>query len=483
MTMVAQPDTDPTLGNARHASEIQLTDEQRRITTDRYTKPEVLRAEIEKVWLNVWQMACREDDVANPGDFFEYAIGPKSFLIVRGEDGVVRGFHNVCRHRGNVLKEGAGNCAGKIVCGFHFWAYGLDGELTNVPDAEVFGDVDRAKLSLTKIAVDVWGGWVFIHPNAEKAEPLLEFLSPLPERITGYHLDKLVPVGLNVRTPSSCNWKVAVEAFLELYHLPAVHPQVISMVDDRNPLFEEFDTHNLMIIPMATPSPKLGESFPVEETLRNYFGVPDGALDRPDDERNLDRAAVVDKSDKRSKGGVANGDYFMPSDLSNPIAIFDQFRDADGNLDITNAELKIVLARFFRGVAEAKGVDFSSLTDRQMVDDWHYFIFPNVVINVTAASFLMYRFTPDWSDPNKCIVELVSYEWVLDPEQASAVRAPVRAFGELEESLGLLMDQDFYQMPRVHKGMQSGSIDELILGNQEVRIAHFHSVLNRYLTA
>src|SRR2546425_5258198 len=128
---------------------------------ERYTSEGFHALEHERIWMRVWQMACVEADVTQPGDFAEYSVGDQSVLVVRGADRRLRAFHNVCQHRGNRLRSGTGHVDGVIRCGYHCWAYGLDGALRDVPDREQFGDLDEAACGLSPVHVDTWGGFVF----------------------------------------------------------------------------------------------------------------------------------------------------------------------------------------------------------------------------------------------------------------------------------------------------------------------------------
>ena len=135
---------------------------------------------------------CREEEIPNVGDFYEYRIGDQSFLIVRDKDNTLKAYYNNCMHRGTRLAEGAhefggtgtfnGNKAqfdGKITCVFHGWAYDLDGELCHLPGAKDFakGMVKREEVCLRKALIDTWAGFVFINMDLN-AEPLLDYLHP-----------------------------------------------------------------------------------------------------------------------------------------------------------------------------------------------------------------------------------------------------------------------------------------------------------------
>lgn len=474
--------------DAKHFSEYELAEQDCRFRTDRYTSPEFHRREIEKLWLNVWQLACREDEVARPGDFCEYRIGSQSYLVVRGKDGQVRAFHNVCKHRGNPLREGSGSVGDSLVCNFHLWSYNLDGSLRSVSDRESFCPISDADYGLTAVAADCWGGWVFIHPNPAAAPPLLEFLAPLPEQFAGHQLDRLVPVGLNATTYISANWKVAMEAFLEVYHTQGVHPQLLPTFDDYDLKFQTYDTgHNRMVVPFIVPSPHLGEGGATpDDILEAMFGFESGAAqDKMHDGVDIATGAA-EGDDRRASASGALGDYFTSADAqaASPLAVFEQYRNEAGEIEFPEGiTLRQIMKDMARGALAAKGVELRGFTSDMWVDDWHTLVFPNSIINYTATSVLFFRFLPDWDDPEKCRWDIVTFEYFSDPEQAAAARAKHITFGEREQTLGLILDQDAYQIPRIQQGMRSEALEHVLFSKQEIRLIHFNRTIDRYMSS
>jgi len=431
-----------------------------RIPAGRYVSPEFLAAEHARLWSDVWQLACREDEVARPGDYAEYVVGLRSFLIVRGEDGALRAFHNVCRHRGNLLKTGCGHAGPRLVCDFHRWAYRLDGTLSRISDRETFGALDEREYGLKPAVAGVWGGWVFVHPSPATAPPLLEFLAPLPELLAPFHLEELVPVDLHVSTDVSANWKVAIESFIEVYHVHAIHPQLLPNGDDVNTRFEHWTHHSRMIRPYGIPSPRLAARGGVdpEEILASIFG-PAPASGAP--------AAAADPS--------------LRPDAREAWALVEPYR-RDGRIVLPEGvTIRGILREHYERASRTKGVDFSGLDADQFVDNSQFLLFPNVVVNVNPSAVLLFRLLPDARDPNRCRWDMAKYDWVADAESARARRAEKRTIGEQAESLGALLDQDVVQMRRVQSGLQSGALDFLTLSSQERRIAHFNQSIDRYL--
>ncbi|HEY1972584.1 MAG TPA: Rieske (2Fe-2S) protein [Pseudonocardia sp.] len=171
MTIDESPVRAPGYGGIRPAPRAE------RVSVDRYRDQEFARLEEQKLWRRVWQLACFDDEVAEPGDFYEYQLGPFSILLVRGEDRVLRGYHNSCLHRGRELRGGHGNTR-ELWCKYHGWTWNLDGTLNRIPDRETFVPLDDHDFALPKVRVEQWGKWVFINMDPD-AEPLAEFLGPL----------------------------------------------------------------------------------------------------------------------------------------------------------------------------------------------------------------------------------------------------------------------------------------------------------------
>jgi phenylpropionate dioxygenase-like ring-hydroxylating dioxygenase large terminal subunit len=477
------------IGPLRPVSEIKMSAEDVKVPVDRYVSREFLEKEKTLLWPKVWQLVCREDELAEAGDYYEYLSGDQSYLLVRDADGAIQAMYNVCVHRGNIIKTGTGNLGKSIICPFHMWSYNLDGSLRKITDRETFCDLDDAKLGLKKVAVDTWAGWVFINPDADNAMPLLEFLSPIPEILAPYHLEYLTPLGLNLTTTVSANWKVAVEAFLEVYHVHAIHPQLLPNGDDVNVLFEHWELHSRMTRTFGVPSPRLGE-VELEEIVEALFGpAPDtDASDaRPIIPGEGTAAAVTDPDDRRSRpSNGGSGDYFksLVHDVGSPWEFLAPYRDEDGTIELPDGvTLRTIFRQFYERSGRIKGVDFSGLEPDQIVDNFHYLIFPNVIVNVNLGSILFFRFNPDPHDPNMCTWDMITFDWIVDPQRAKEVRSPHKIIAEKAESLGILLDQDVEQMPRVQRGIRTGGIEHMTLSRQESRLLHFNAVLDRQLAS
>jgi phenylpropionate dioxygenase-like ring-hydroxylating dioxygenase large terminal subunit len=195
-----------------------------------YTDPDVLRAEQERIFRRTWQYVGRAEQVAEPGRYTAARAGDVPVVVVRDRDGELRAFVNVCRHRGHEVVRGEGTRA-SLQCPYHAWTYGLDGTLRAAPRAEREGGFEKDGLSLIPAAVDVWGPFLFVNPQAD-AEPLADHLGELPALVarSGVDLQRL-RFHERVEWEVAANWKVAIENFLECYHCPVAHPSFSSVVD------------------------------------------------------------------------------------------------------------------------------------------------------------------------------------------------------------------------------------------------------------
>jgi len=190
----------------------------------------VLRLEQERIFRRSWQYVARREEILEPGSFLTTRAGEVPVVLVRDEEGELRAFLNVCRHRGSLVCEGSGKRA-TLQCPYHAWTYGLDGRLVAAPRLNREGGSDPADLSLVPVQVDTWGPLVFVNPDPE-APPLLEFLDDVPQRISeaGIDLDGLRFLR-RWEWEVEANWKISAENFLECYHCPVAHPGFSALMD------------------------------------------------------------------------------------------------------------------------------------------------------------------------------------------------------------------------------------------------------------
>jgi len=190
-----------------------------------YTSLAFYRREVERVFHKVWNFIGAADRLRRPGDYFTITFTGVPVIVLRDTEGQLRAFANSCRHRGSALLESEGNCH-RIVCPYHSWSYDLDGRLAGAPQMHKTQGFDAADYGLVPIALDSWGGFLFINfdPNAE---PLAAYLGDLPERVAPYRLDEMA-CARRKEYVIDCNWKLFVENAKESYHIATVHRQTIN---------------------------------------------------------------------------------------------------------------------------------------------------------------------------------------------------------------------------------------------------------------
>lgn len=209
-----------------HAVPFAITDPER-IPVQRYYDDAFYQLECERLWPHVWQMACRLEQIPEIGDWVEYSNIGKSVIVVRTGDGV-KAFHNACRHRGVMLAQGGhGNCRQDgFICPFHGWRWNMDGANTFVYGRHLFSEqqLDGDDLALKPCRVELWGGCAFVNFD-DAAPPLRDCLGPVADRLEAHGADKLRAEWWYATTLPA-NWKVAMEAFMEGYHVMKTHPQL-----------------------------------------------------------------------------------------------------------------------------------------------------------------------------------------------------------------------------------------------------------------
>jgi choline monooxygenase len=219
-----------------------------------YFDPRIARLENERVFAHTWQVAGRVDQVRERGEFFTVELGEEPIVVARGEDGVLRGFYNVCRHHAAAVVTEAQGCAKQFRCPYHGWTYGNDGALKGMVEFEGVCDFERAKNGLVPVAVDTWENFVFVNLDGA-AGSLKDFLANVPELVAPLQLmEKLNFFDRRVYT-LNCNWKVYVDNYLDGgYHVPHAHKGLSSVIEYTNYTIENFDRACLQSSPLSSDS-------------------------------------------------------------------------------------------------------------------------------------------------------------------------------------------------------------------------------------
>jgi glycine betaine catabolism A len=193
-----------------------------------YTSPELFRQEQEALFLQRWLCVGREEHISQPGDYFVRTMGTESVVIVRGRDGVVRAFHNVCRHRGTRLcEEGAGHFKNALRCPYHAWTYALDGRLLAAPSMEEVAGFAAADYPLHPVSLTAWEGFLFLS-FAARPEPFETTHAPLLGKFRPYNLPTL-RTARRIDYDVRANWKILFENYSECFHCSLVHPSLVKL--------------------------------------------------------------------------------------------------------------------------------------------------------------------------------------------------------------------------------------------------------------
>lgn len=414
------------------------------ISGDRYWSKEFAEREWEHMWKRIWHVGGRTAQLQEPGDFVVHTFRHESVIMVRQHDNSIKAFFNVCMHRGNQLLTEEEGGLDAFTCPYHGWRWGINGELEWVQDAEDFPQGNPCgKLRLKELPCDTWGGFIFwsFDPNVK---PLLEYLDPLPTLLGNRDLDNYVRVvwqTLRVNT----NWKFASDNFNEAYHIPAVHPQFMPMIDDHysTTVFEMYPTGHNRMIEKLQPSSRLDPSEDMQPLWEDIL-----------------KAWDINPDDYRGRA----------------------------------QEARIALQKARRELGPKRGLQyFDQLTDDELTDQMHHTCFPNLTLTGTPEGLHVFRTEPDAEDPNWSTFDY----WYLVPRLDNATEVPtlygMRPYEEAQHESGSYKDyeasidqgdfltQDLSLAETQQRGLRSMAFQDCYLSGQETRVRRFHEVLNDYL--
>jgi glycine betaine catabolism A len=404
-----------------------------RIPKQRYYDPEFFALETERFWPRVWQMACRLEEIPQPGDFAEYEILDQSIIMVRTAPDEVRAYYNTCRHRGVKLVDGHGTCQGGFVCSFHGWCYGLDGANTFVLQPEMVGEENLRpeEIALTPVRCEVWGGCAWINLDAG-APPLRDCLEPYATVHEAWKADSLrVEWWEACRLPA--NWKLAMAAFMEGWHVPETHPQLIPSARA-----------------LSAAAAVDGRTF----VDMNLYSMR---------ELSIGMAGMTHEVDLRIAEGLR--DVELPSDPQLAAATW-------------RSTLNDAVVRWWR----ANGHDIADLNqlDRIGLSAPIWYCFPHTFILPTYSSASAYRFRP--LGPEETLMEI----WSLTrfPEGAAPRPRPVPPTPKAPNDLSWppIPAQDFSNIPKQQRGLHNRGFEEMRLAPRiEGLISNFERVVDYFL--
>jgi choline monooxygenase len=266
-----------------------------------YTDPAVLENELDGLFQRTWQYAGHVGDLPDAGSYTTALAGDQPVLVLRGDDGELRGFRNVCRHRGSQLLTGQGRCKKAIRCRYHGWTYdATNGRLLGVPEHRGFAELDKSTLGLHPVRIEALEGLLFVNLDPA-ARPLAELVPGLAERLAPYGIPGLERFSSGGGSNQPANWKIVAENYLEGYHVPIAHPGLMRLYDYKAytlethegwvwfdaPLRQEPSGNRLerLYQRLARPMPGLG---PEDSRAWRYaFVYPNTAIDLYPDQVNV----------------------------------------------------------------------------------------------------------------------------------------------------------------------------------------------------
>ncbi len=187
-----------------------------------YTDPEYFAVETERVIRPSWQIVCHQNDVANPGDFHTLDYIGESVVVVRGDDGVLRAFANVCRHRAMRLVEGPSGCAKKLVCPYHAWTYETDGRLSGVPMRRDYPALELEQNGLIPVDLELWRGFVFVRLEGD-GPSVAEMMAPYDHEVAPYRFEEMQTISPLRLRERAVNWKNVGDNYSDNLHIPVAH--------------------------------------------------------------------------------------------------------------------------------------------------------------------------------------------------------------------------------------------------------------------
>ena len=231
----------------------------------RYTDPRFFELEQRYIWRKSWLLAGHMDEVPEPGCFRLWETAGQPVVIVHAESGNINAFYNTCSHRGApIVTETAGRRP-RLICKYHGWTYSHEGELLGMRDPEDFRDLDFSCRSLKKVRCELFGNLIFVNFDND-APTLLEWLGPIAEEWEEFQFDKCRLAARHI-FDLDCNWKIAMEANTEVYHVRSIHPKTVSpILDDRRNVNTFYPNgHGRMVAPVPAGAHNLrGMSLPAQ---------------------------------------------------------------------------------------------------------------------------------------------------------------------------------------------------------------------------
>ena len=427
------------------------------IPVEAYISADYVRAERDGLWRKAWLQACRLEEIPEVGNFVTYDILDDSIIVVRQAPDRIAAFYNVCSHRGRRLVDtppGQKNARGdqvRFICGFHGWTYDLEGRCSHIlQKGDWKGALTDERTRLGQVKVDTWGGWVWVNFDPE-AGPLREFLEPAASMLEPFELHNMRP-RWRKWIVFDCNWKVAMEAFAEIYHVEVTHPEFMA--------FGEF------------------HGWARAQGLHSNIGY-DAPKDLDENQAKLRLGAGADPRKSTAEMQVYTWEQVNTNTtrtlVDAALRLVDELPEGTPAPQV----LKHWLESARRDDA-ARGVIWPTVDPQHTAKAgtaWQ--IFPNFQIGHAVNNMLCYSARPYGYDPDKCYFEVAVYE--LFPK-GQEPQTEWEYTAKDDPKWGSVLPQDFSNMAAVQQGMKNGGFRGTLPNPYRERsIANLHRNLARYV--
>ncbi|MDT3442248.1 MULTISPECIES: aromatic ring-hydroxylating dioxygenase subunit alpha [unclassified Pseudofrankia] len=427
-----------------------------KVPRERYYDKAFFDLENEKLWPRVWQMACRLEEIPNVGDYTEYWVARYSVIVVRTSPTEIKAYQNACRHRATQLAVGRGSFrGGQIVCPFHGWRWNLDG----TPSLPLYGAqgfeprcLDEDDLRLIECQVDTWAGCVWINMDRD-APPLQHAMRPLPEFLDPLRIgDMRVHWWKSIRL--NCNWKIAIEAFMEGWHVMSTHPQLTMGA---------------------------GEAFPADFLdIQHSYENGHASLEEGHDKEVAEGLGLTAQAEVEKTLGFLRltCDQLQAMVLPKDVQVVESLR----NIDCAPEEFSGRMIQAMYAWNTGAGIKLPD-PEPEILARWgsQWFIFPNFMFHPLFGNSISYRARPDGDDPEHCLFEVWSL--TLFPEGQEPGKPTFDGeFAKDDEAWPRIPRQDFSNMERQQIGLHQPGFTTMRLAKKfEDGIANFHAYLDTYL--
>jgi phenylpropionate dioxygenase-like ring-hydroxylating dioxygenase large terminal subunit len=435
-------------------------DDPERIPVKRYYDAEFYQAEVDHLWPHVWQMACREEQIPEIGDWIEYENVGKSVIIVRTKTGV-KAFNNACRHRGVPFAGGSplgsshatahGNCAKSgFVCPFHGWRWNMDGENTLVYGKHLFSErqIDEDDINLIPCRAEVYGGCVWINHDND-APSVRESLGPVADRLEAHNLHKLRAEWC-YGTVLPANWKIAMEAFMEGYHVMQTHPQlqlaVPTMYDSMYAMADNPERHPQM----ADSSLTIEENIAAQ--IRNMELLSEGM------------AGMLHSKEVEIARSLQHATQGLPEDKGQAMMMW---------LGMVMHQVSAQLKERGEPIPDLIAVAQSDPVNAVEFLFPHYFLLPYF------SSMSAYRIRP--LGPESCFFEIWSLTFFPEGEEPEPVMEPIVLPFDSPD-FPPIPRQDYSNIPLQQKGVHASGFEFMRLSSRvEGMISNYQRIIDGYI--